>query len=160
MRDLIIHNWPLIGWDFIGLALLYAGLLHGGFPRRRLSGLPPESGELKHDSRRAHISCCWSRCWWPVSAWRRDWSRSFRPGAGSRRHRTIFSTWLLGDSRRMFANSFYVKADEYYHSGYYPTIFDDNDAFQNRAHGRGHRRGQQQEPRRRAWLSRPAAQLD
>jgi len=36
----------------------------------------------------------------------------------------------LGDSRRMFANSFYVKADEYYHSGYYPTIFDDNTAFQ------------------------------
>lgn len=36
----------------------------------------------------------------------------------------------LGDSRRMFANSFYVKADEYYHSGYYPTMFDDNTAFQ------------------------------
>jgi tetratricopeptide (TPR) repeat protein len=30
----------------------------------------------------------------------------------------------------MFANSFYVKADEYYHSGYYPTIFDDKTAFQ------------------------------
>jgi hypothetical protein len=37
---------------------------------------------------------------------------------------------LLGDSRRLFANSFYVKADEYYHSGYYPTMFDDNAAFQ------------------------------
>ena len=30
----------------------------------------------------------------------------------------------------MFANSFFVKADAYYHSGYYPTIFDNNDAFQ------------------------------
>jgi tetratricopeptide (TPR) repeat protein len=29
----------------------------------------------------------------------------------------------------MFANSFFVKADEYYHSGYYPTIFDNNEAF-------------------------------
>jgi tetratricopeptide (TPR) repeat protein len=41
-----------------------------------------------------------------------------------------FFNVALGDSRRMFANSFYVKADEYYHSGYYPSIFDDNTAFQ------------------------------
>jgi len=31
---------------------------------------------------------------------------------------------LLGDSRRLFANHFFVKADVYFHSGYYPTIFD------------------------------------
>ncbi len=36
---------------------------------------------------------------------------------------------LLGDSRKLFANEFYVKADAYYHSGFYPTIFDDNKAF-------------------------------
>ena len=36
---------------------------------------------------------------------------------------------LLGDSRQMFANAFYVKADSYYHSGFYPTIFDNNEAF-------------------------------
>jgi ABC-type transport system involved in multi-copper enzyme maturation permease subunit len=24
LRDLIIHNWPLIAWDYVGLALLYA----------------------------------------------------------------------------------------------------------------------------------------
>jgi tetratricopeptide (TPR) repeat protein len=41
-----------------------------------------------------------------------------------------FFTVALGDSRRMFANEFYVKADEYYHSGYYPSIFDDRTAFQ------------------------------
>jgi len=29
-----------------------------------------------------------------------------------------FFSLLLGDSRRMFANSFFVKADEYYHSGF------------------------------------------
>ena len=40
-----------------------------------------------------------------------------------------FFNVALGDSRRMFANEFYVKADEYYHSGYYPSIFDDNTAF-------------------------------
>ena len=33
----------------------------------------------------------------------------------------------MGDSRRLFANHFYVKADEYFHRGYYPTIFDQHD---------------------------------
>jgi len=31
---------------------------------------------------------------------------------------------FMGDSRRMFANHFYVKADVYFHSGFYPSIFD------------------------------------
>ena len=31
---------------------------------------------------------------------------------------------LLGDGRRLFANHFFVKADVYLHSGYYPSIFD------------------------------------
>ena len=35
----------------------------------------------------------------------------------------------LGDSRLMFANSFFVKADAYFHSGYYPTIYDNNAPF-------------------------------
>jgi len=30
----------------------------------------------------------------------------------------------LGDGRRLFANHFYLKADAYFHSGFYPTIFD------------------------------------
>lgn len=37
---------------------------------------------------------------------------------------------LLDDSRDLFANSAFVTADEYYHSGYYPTIFDNNQAFE------------------------------
>ncbi len=40
-----------------------------------------------------------------------------------------FFALLLGDSSRIFANSFATKADAYYHSGYYPTIFDNNSAF-------------------------------
>jgi tetratricopeptide (TPR) repeat protein len=47
----------------------------------------------------------------------------------SRVNGDIFNV-VLGDSRRMFANSFYLKADKYYHSGYYPTMFDDKAAFQ------------------------------
>ena len=32
---------------------------------------------------------------------------------------------LMGDSRRMFSNHFFAKADAYFHSGYYPSIFDE-----------------------------------
>jgi tetratricopeptide (TPR) repeat protein len=38
-------------------------------------------------------------------------------------------TSLLGDGRKLFANHFFIKADKYFHSGYYPTIFDDQTAF-------------------------------
>jgi tetratricopeptide (TPR) repeat protein len=31
---------------------------------------------------------------------------------------------VLGDARRLFATHFFVKADVYFHSGYYPSIFD------------------------------------
>jgi len=37
---------------------------------------------------------------------------------------------LLGDGRKFFANHFFVKADAYFHSGYYPSIFDNREAFQ------------------------------
>jgi hypothetical protein len=36
-------------------------------------------------------------------------------------------TLLLGDGRRMFANHFFVKADAYFHSGFYPSIFDNQE---------------------------------
>jgi hypothetical protein len=31
---------------------------------------------------------------------------------------------LMGDSRRLFAHEFFAQADAYFHSGFYPTIFD------------------------------------
>ncbi len=40
-------------------------------------------------------------------------------------------TALIGDGRRLFANHFYVKADAYFHSGFYPTIFDNRESFQS-----------------------------
>jgi hypothetical protein len=36
---------------------------------------------------------------------------------------------LLGDGRQMFANHFFHKADAYFHSGFYPTIFDNRESF-------------------------------
>lgn len=39
-------------------------------------------------------------------------------------------SFLLGDSRRLFANYFFVKADVYFHSGFYPSMFDNQQSFQ------------------------------
>ena len=36
---------------------------------------------------------------------------------------------FLGQSKRLFAEHFFVKADQYFHSGYYPTMFDDQTSF-------------------------------
>ena len=58
-----------------------------------------------------------------------DLQPRFQALENQRRQSNDFFSLLLGDSSRMFANSFFVKADEYYHSGYYPTIFDNNSAF-------------------------------
>jgi tetratricopeptide (TPR) repeat protein len=54
----------------------------------------------------------------------------FQALENSRRQSNNFFSLLLGNSRRIFANSFFVKADAYYHSGFYPTIFDNNSNFQ------------------------------
>ena len=52
----------------------------------------------------------------------------FQNRAGSRAGSDNLLAVLIGDSRRLFANHFFVKADIYFHSGYYPTIFDNKSA--------------------------------
>jgi len=41
---------------------------------------------------------------------------------------------LMGDSRRLFANHAFTKADVYFHSGYYPSIFDQAEAPKDSRH--------------------------
>jgi tetratricopeptide (TPR) repeat protein len=53
------------------------------------------------------------------STWLEPWFKRWR---GERPDDVI--TVALGDSRKLFARHFYVKADAYFHNGYYPTIFD------------------------------------
>jgi tetratricopeptide (TPR) repeat protein len=48
----------------------------------------------------------------------------FQSWAGNRARSADLLTVTLGDSRRLFAKHFYAKADAYFHSGYYPTIYD------------------------------------
>ena len=58
-----------------------------------------------------------------------DLGPQFQALENSRHQSNNFFSLLLGDSSRIFANSSFVEADAYYHSGYYPTIFDNNEAF-------------------------------
>src|SRR5260221_640921 len=62
-----------------------------------------------------------------LAAFLDTWSQSWE---GNRSNSGNLLGVLLGDGRRMFANHFFVKADAYFHSGFYPTIFDNREAFQ------------------------------
>ena len=55
-----------------------------------------------------------------LEPWHQNWT-------GGRSQSANVLDMLIGDSRRMFANHFFAKADAYFHSGYYPTIFDPQD---------------------------------
>lgn len=52
-----------------------------------------------------------------LERWYQDWS-------GGRNKSANVLNMLIGDSRAMFANHFFARADAYFHSGYYPSIFD------------------------------------
>ncbi len=58
-----------------------------------------------------------------LTPWHLSWDRQ------SNRSGSLLAT-VLGDGRRLFARQFFVKADSYFHNGYYPTIYDNRDAFQ------------------------------
>ncbi len=52
-----------------------------------------------------------------LEPWRQNWS-------GGRNKSANVLNVLIGDSRALFANHFFARADAYFHSGYYPSIFD------------------------------------
>src|SRR6266566_2113020 len=54
----------------------------------------------------------------------------FQSWQGNRTKSTDALSVMLGDGTRMFATHFFVKADAYFHSGFYPTVFDNREAFQ------------------------------
>ena len=47
-----------------------------------------------------------------------EWSRRDQSGS-------VFAM-MLGDGRKLLANQFFTMADVYFHSGYYPSVFDQN----------------------------------
>src|SRR5882672_6301692 len=53
----------------------------------------------------------------------------FQSWKGNRAKSADVLSVLLGDGKRIFARHFFVKADAYFHSGYYPSVFDNREAF-------------------------------
>src|SRR6266700_5859695 len=54
----------------------------------------------------------------------------FQSWQGNRASSANLVQVALGDSRRLFARQVYVKADAYFHKGYYPTIYDNQAGFE------------------------------
>jgi tetratricopeptide (TPR) repeat protein len=83
----------------------------------------------------------------------------FQSWAGNRAKSADVLSVALGDSRRLFAKHFYVKADAYFHSGYYPTIYDTRptSAHTHMAFAAG---AAQDEPQQGDFLGKPKDWLD
>lgn len=56
-----------------------------------------------------------------LAAWLEPWFQSW---SGSRTESANVLHVALGDGRKLFSRHFYLKADNYLHGGYYPSIFD------------------------------------
>jgi tetratricopeptide (TPR) repeat protein len=67
---------------------------------------------------------------------------------------------LLGDSRRMFANHFFVKADITYHRGYYPSIFDQARQIEEKNSDVAHAGEQESEELEKGFLGPPTDWID
>lgn len=67
------------------------------------------------------VGCAGSAAW--LDRWHMDWP-------GNRAADWNPARLAIGDAQSLFAAHFYRKADAYFHSGMYPSIFDDNRPFQ------------------------------
>ena len=56
-----------------------------------------------------------------LATWLQPWHQRW---AGGRAQSSSLLDIVMGDSRQLFANHFFTKADVYFHSGYYPSVFD------------------------------------
>src|SRR5881396_535053 len=54
----------------------------------------------------------------------------FQGWQGNRANSANVLQVALGDSRRLFARHVYLKADAYFHNGYYPTVYDSQEGFE------------------------------
>lgn len=60
-----------------------------------------------------------------VSLGRIGWAETLAP-----RGRDSLTAVFLGETRKLLANHYFIKADAYFHGGYYPSVFDNQEAYQ------------------------------
>jgi len=68
---------------------------------------------------------------------------------------------MFGDSRKLFANQFFTLADVYFHSGYYPSVFDKNSEEEKEiiSHAHGKKESEEDE-KNEDFLGRPLDWID
>ena len=68
---------------------------------------------------------------------------------------------MFGDGRKLFANQFFTLADVYFHSGYYPSVFDKNSDEQKEiiAHAHGKKESEEDE-KNEDFLGKPKDWID
>lgn len=90
----------------------------------------------------------------------------FQGWAGNRIESTSALQLALGDGRKLFAKHFFAKADAYFHNGYYPTIYDNVDHFQEghlageEHHEEEHGKGNEDEDGDENFLGKPKDWID
>ena len=68
---------------------------------------------------------------------------------------------MFGDGRKLFANHFFTMADVYFHSGYYPSIFDKNAGEQKEIISASHGRKETEEDEKKEdFLGQPKDWID
>jgi tetratricopeptide (TPR) repeat protein len=68
---------------------------------------------------------------------------------------------LFGDGRKLFANHFFTMADVYFHSGYYPSVFDQKSAEEKEIISASHGRKETEEDEKNEdFLGRPKDWID
>ncbi len=68
---------------------------------------------------------------------------------------------LFGDGRKLFANHFFTMADVYFHSGYYPSIFDKNSEEQKEIISASHGKKESEEDEKNEdFLGKPKDWID
>ena len=85
----------------------------------------------------------------------------FQSWEGNRTQSANVLQVALGDSRRLFAKHFFVKADAYFHNGYYPTIYDSKEGY-DKAHIAAdmHSEGEEEEEDGKSFLGKPKDWID
>jgi len=90
-----------------------------------------------------------------LATWLEPWYQNW---SGKRGRPDDVITIALGDSRRLFAKHAYVKADAYFHSGYYPSIYDLHPA--GKSPMAAHARSQEHDESTCRYLGKPLDWLD
>jgi len=152
---------PLIGWKFIGLECTLPVAYNNGFSHRRLSWSSAQKPSTESDFA-AHIflrlgsALLLVFCFGLAAALG---SRSFKHWENRATSPVIFSIYCSATAAACLRIVLATKADAYYHSGYYPTIFDNNENSKRCTWPRTRRRHSHNQARRETSWGRRAIGL-